>query len=264
MFFKILSFGIVFLVCACVKKQEHRSIVIGHAGAGLGVINGTYSDNSKEAITYAMSFVGCEGVEIDVQLSKDTTAWLLHDLTLNNSTDSEGCVGEKSDHELSNVRYKSLIKESLVELTSIDFEGLNTNYLWLDLRHYQVCDEKYIDNTSFITALQKNTFIQNNLTKVILISNQLNWLMGFQNSFSQLVYEVESVSQAIALKNEPKIYGFIIKNKNIEKDQVKELRAAGKKVAIFELRSVKGIRSAFKKAPDFIITDDIRTTLIEK
>jgi hypothetical protein len=42
------------------------------------------------------------------------------------------------------------------------------------------------------------------------------------------------------------------------------LQAAGKKVIIFEVRSPKGIKSALKKHPNYLVTDDLRATIIEK
>jgi len=45
---------------------------------------------------------------------------------------------------------------------------------------------------------------------------------------------------------------------------VTKIRQAGKKIYIFEVRSPKGIRSALKKIPDGILTDDIRAAILEK
>jgi hypothetical protein len=42
---------------------------------------------------------------------------------------------------------------------------------------------------------------------------------------------------------------------------VHAIQALNKQVAIFEVRSPKGTKIAFNKAPDYLITDELRTAL---
>jgi hypothetical protein len=56
----------------------------------------------------------------------------------------------------------------------------------------------------------------------------------------------------------------IIKNKGISEDEVQALHDLNKKVYIFDIRAPKETRLAIRKNPDGIVTDDLRTAIIEK
>ena len=58
--------------------------------------------------------------------------------------------------------------------------------------------------------------------------------------------------------------GAVFRNSDIAVSDVVAVKTFGKKVIIYDVRSAKGIRSALDKSPDFLLTDDIKTTLIEK
>jgi hypothetical protein len=58
--------------------------------------------------------------------------------------------------------------------------------------------------------------------------------------------------------------GFVVKNNDFSETEITEIKAKNKKVYIFEIRSPKGIRTALKKFPTGLITDDLRATLIEQ
>jgi hypothetical protein len=63
--------------------------------------------------------------------------------------------------------------------------------------------------------------------------------------------------------NFPLMDGYVVKNPDWNENEIQQLKNSSKKVYIFEVRSPKGIRKALRKAPDGLITDDIRNTLIE-
>ena len=59
----------------------------------------------------------------------------------------------------------------------------------------------------------------------------------------------------------PECDGLVIRNVSITADEVHAIQALNKEVAIFEVRSPKGTKIAFNKAPDYLITDELRTAL---
>ena len=58
-----------------------------------------YPENTMPAFRKAVE-VGCHGIEFDVHLSKDGEAVIIHDETLERTTNGEGLVGEKTYREL--------------------------------------------------------------------------------------------------------------------------------------------------------------------
>ena len=64
------------------------SIVLGHRGA-----SGYAPENTLEAFKLAMD-MGADGFELDVHLSKDGELVVIHDETVDRTTDGTGFVGE--------------------------------------------------------------------------------------------------------------------------------------------------------------------------
>lgn len=76
-FFLLVSFGF-----SCKKPEKypdkvidiHPTILLSHRG---GAQYGPFQDNTLDAVKYGFSKL--DGVEIDIQMSKDNTLWLFHD-----------------------------------------------------------------------------------------------------------------------------------------------------------------------------------------
>ena len=81
--FNYLTFLLVLLIFSCQKKQDNANTkIIGHGATGLKMQSSFYHDNSLESIHKALETEGCDGIEIDVQLSASGTLWLFHDAEL--------------------------------------------------------------------------------------------------------------------------------------------------------------------------------------
>ena len=263
--FRLLLFIGIVLISACKKDKNHLDTkVIGHAATGLKMPSTFYHDNSLEAINKAMETEGCDGIEIDLQLSASGTLWLFHDAELSTETNQSGCINSKTDDELEQVRYSTIRKERLIRFAEVPFHKLIGKTLMLDLRQYNHCEEKVISSDLMMEQLLKFPAIQSGNMQVYVISNYEPWIAAFANTSFQLIYSTETWEEGLEVMSGNSIAGLMIKNSKIDKDQVGELKALGKKIIIFEVRSPKSIRKALKKLPDYLVTDDIRATIIEK
>lgn len=74
--------------------NRQKPIVIGHRGA-----SGEAPENTLAAFALALE-QGAEGIELDVQLTKDGEIVVCHDLTVDRTTDGSGLIGDKSWEEL--------------------------------------------------------------------------------------------------------------------------------------------------------------------
>lgn len=74
-----------------------RPAVFAHRGATAGPESAP--ENTAASIAQAVS-AGAYGVEFDVQMSRDGTLWLLHDDTLDRTTDASGSIVASSDAAL--------------------------------------------------------------------------------------------------------------------------------------------------------------------
>lgn len=258
------------LLCLCIfscsKKENFESVhVIGHAGMGLENVNALYAENSQESIDLALSIDGCAGVEIDLQLSSDGELWLYHDPFLDDITQGKGCISDQIREDLSLVRYSTFNKEKLIRLKDLKLPTFPQNqYFFLDLKHVNPCKNMQIDALQVEQELIDFYNRVGTNSKIFVISTNAAWVKQMDTSKHQLILEVEEITSFWDALTNYNFEGVIMRNKKISSQDVADLKKASKKVLIFEVRAPKPIREALRKKPDFLITDDIRSTLIEK
>lgn len=260
--FILLFFALLF---SCKKKEGFDQVLVfGHAGNGLNFEGSVYIENSKEAIDLALSISGVSGTEVDIQVALDNEIWLFHDDLLETNTTGKGCVGQKSSTELSELHYTTAQKEKILPLSELDVNQFAGKTILLDIRHFNSCNEQLVLRESIETGLE--TVITNNPnTQFIVLTSHLEFATYFKSKGYVVFYNVADyatlVNQDLFNTN---VDGFIIKNKSIEQNEVNLIQNQGKKVIIFEMRSPKYIRKALEKHPYAVITDDIRSTIIEQ
>jgi glycerophosphoryl diester phosphodiesterase len=77
-------------------KLRTRPLNIGHRGC-----RGNLPENSMESFAYALEFA--DGFELDTQLSQDLVPIVLHDSTLDRTTNSKGYASTIKSHELTSI-----------------------------------------------------------------------------------------------------------------------------------------------------------------
>lgn len=262
--FKILLW--VLLLFSCTKKESFADVkILGHAATGLDILNSAYHDNSREAVEYALAIEGSDGVEIDIQLSKDGKLWLYHDNQLESETNGSGCINNLNASELATFHYKTFAKEELVPLSDLDFSLFKGKELFLDLRHLNSCENSFVNLNEVMTELVELNLVGQNVFTVNCILSYQNWIQPLSNLGMNVYYSIYSINEMEGIINDfPDLKGFIVRNNDFSKSDIDEIKDNNKKVYIFEMRSPKGIRKALRKLPDGVITDDLRATIIEK
>lgn len=256
----ILFVGSVLLACKRSEKYEGVHLV-AHACSGLLTTTAPFHDNSLEAFNYARSLNGVDGIEVDVQLSADTTVWLFHDYDLEKETNGTGCLSDATDAYLQTLRYSSLEQEKLIRLEDLP-NDLHGKTLFLDVRMLHGCTNEPLDVNMVFQAIQK-VVLQKGWENFRVIVGNPAWGSVF-SAFGKELYlnayhweHYQQVSNAF-------FAGPCIRALEISKQDIEEIHANGKKVIIFDVRSPKGTREALKKSPDFLMVDDARTAIIEK
>jgi glycerophosphoryl diester phosphodiesterase len=262
---KLVGCALVFslVVLSCTKKDRFESVsLIAHAGAGLHSSTSPYHDNTVQSIEYALHFSVIQGVEVDVQLSADGTAWLFHDEELSEETNGEGCLNSKSDSYLEGLHYQTVEQEHLSKLSDVPalFSGKK---LFLDVRDYNACTEASIGKSTILAALSKVNNQFPNAT-IAVITNRSEWMDDFHQLGWDVFLNVYSLSNFYAYPNSGNADGICVRSSNISEKEVAQIKSMGKQIILFDVRSPKGIRKAFKKEPNLLFADDIRAALIEK
>jgi glycerophosphoryl diester phosphodiesterase len=264
MYFRITL--LFFFLLSCSKSKNYEAVLVfGHGGNGLEILNSFYHDNSLEAINLALSIDGNNGVEVDVQLSADGELWLYHDNYLDNETNGEGCINEKNSAYLETISYKTVAKEKLAKLGQINLDLLKNKQLFLDLRHYNFCKNQLVDLFKVIQRLQTLQFDELTDIDLYCVVSTNSWIQPLLDAGFQVMPTVTNIADFNNIVQQyPEVSGAVVNNKYVSQEDINYLKSLEKKVVIFEVRSPKGIRSALKKYPFGIMTDDIRTALIEK
>lgn len=257
---------LLLLVFSCQKKENYEDVrILGHAANGIDIQSSVYHDNTSEAVNLALSVAGCDGIEIDIQLSADFTLWLFHDAEMSAESSESGCVNSKKDSELEQIHYRSVHQEKLVRLNSLPVQDFSGRTLMLDLRHSNFCLGAFVSQDSMLVRLKQfRNSLANLNVNLITITNNETWISGLQTAGFQVVYSGETLEDVKSVAASHSLYGIIMKNKAISEADVTYFKNQQLEVFIFEVRSPKGIRSALKKHPDFLLSDDIQAALIEK
>ncbi|MFY7669008.1 MAG: glycerophosphodiester phosphodiesterase [Crocinitomicaceae bacterium] len=253
---------VLLVLFSCTKKNYNSIRVFGHAGTGLSMENSLYHNNSKESVELCLALPNSDGVEVDVQMDNQGELWLYHDEFLDDISNLNGCVNDKSTSQMEQAYYKTIKKEKLVKLSQIAALINENQKIFLDIKNRNACSNNVVNSIQFQESL--STLFGNNPSNVFLILSDKNWIESLDEIY-QVYYSTDNFSEGYNLLIEnPKLGGIVIRNKAIEKYQIELIRSLGREVYLFDIRSPKGNRVAFNKNPNGIITDDIRAALIDK
>jgi glycerophosphoryl diester phosphodiesterase len=262
MFFRLLF--IATFLSSCTKSKDYSAVkVIGHGATGLKNISSVYHDNSKEAAELALTFPGCDGVELDVQLSKDKHLWFCHDLNLKEEIGISDCIPNLDSESLFLLHYRTLKKEKLFPLEQLPLKEFQGKTLILDLKHYNACSEAILSSTDFIEELKE---VELNGIDFYINLNYSSWVNDFYNAdLDRLLITIHSYSDYLKLSSKQNMFvGIMVRNSEISATEVLHIQNDGKLVFLYEVRAPKESRQALSKLPNYILSDDLRTTIIEK
>jgi glycerophosphoryl diester phosphodiesterase len=249
---------ILFVSCEKVSVDANTKI-IGHAAMGLNSSSSIYANNSLEAINLALSFSGCNGIELDLQLDNTGQLWLYHDEFLSSYTNANGCINDMESSALSEVYYQTIHHEKLVKFDHELIKLVAEKIIFLDLRHMNPCTLEYIDVQLIKQALE-NWGIDEK-SNFICVTNRLELLVELSDDFTVFFATDNATYGLQILTDYPSCDGLVIRNASITASDVAAIHLLGKEVVIFEVRSPKGTKAAFRKSPDYVLTDELRTAL---
>lgn len=262
--YKFSSILLLFLLLGCKKGKDlyPETILGGHACAGLNASNSPYHDNSKEAFEYALSYPEIGAIEIDVRISKDTTAWLFHDDRLDETTNGTGCVSDRSDAYLMNLKYRGLKNEKLVRAIDLPAD-LKGTQLIVDFRELSGCDLQPADSVVLVQGLRDiNEHFYN--TSITVICNSTRLLSVFQTwGWKKFLYSY-NYTHFYNYQTYIPFDGVCWSSSVCSEEEVQAVKSTGKEVVLFSVRSPKTIRKALKKHPNIILVDNLKEGINEK
>lgn len=244
-----------------VTSAFEQTFIIAHkAGGGENLL---YKENTLAAAQYGFNHL--DGIEIDVQKSRDGTLWMYHDETIETHNDYIKRIPGLTDSEIRKIiTDKKTELNTLEELLEWKQKVNNTEWISLDIKPW--LPTRYSNTQGYLIEL----------------ADEVCRLAQKYNCSQQIMAECEN---AVCLKRikekEPTIacyltsYGdynlgvyralkakfdglsFKFENNNINKSQIEELHNKGLKIQLWTINDLNTIHAVQLLKPDFIQTDNV-------
>jgi len=233
--------------------------VLMHRGCG---DNPDLTGNTLAAAEYGLSML--DGIELDIQISKDGTLWLDHNNQVLDCDGNEvGCFQEMTDNEIKAyeecdgvIRYNTL--ESVFELMSAEYPE---SFISLDIKG-QYCE---ITNTKDVMEQMANAVLglvakYKMEYKVLVESSSLEFMSVFenQNSVGQCIITVSGdVDEGLANAKVTNARGISLKYgiEEFNEDVVSLIHNKGYGIIVWTVNEPEDIAASWNAHPDFIQTD---------
>lgn len=212
---KTFSAAIAIIIFSCCEKvtyypdhliQFDSTIVLGHHGVG-----SMYRENTYDGCVASLAIA--DGVEVDIQVSKDRTIWLSHTSAVEFCDHTGYCFAETSDEEIESIDSCNGEDISYTKLEEV-FKYMDENnirkYVSIDIKGWDPCSGNSL-NIEAIMRLEVELVIalgdKYHLTKYLDFENQLAsvllWAKEKNDTVGTYIYSFGDYEKGmlVALKN---------------------------------------------------------------
>ncbi len=261
----LISIIILLSFSSCNKKDfdiknlnGNEIEVIGHGGMG---VKGLTPINSLKSFEKAIDS-GADGVELDIQITKDNVFVVFHNEKLDNGSNKEGNIFEKKWSEINDAKFSSVTIPqhqilSLDELLRcLDYSS--DLILVLDIKTYQsmLSEAKIEAYSNALIAIIKKLGIEK---QVFLEFNDLEFARSVQLKNSSLkIFAYNVFDYAFEKALEYGFYGITLSMDNITATEILKAHDNNLRVALFGANSKSKNREAIEMNPDYIQTDELK------
>lgn len=269
---KILCF-LVLTSCNLAKEdaQENRypdTIIIGHRGSGTATST-DYQENSIASIQNAFEYLN--GVQVDIQCSKDGTIWLYNPAGLPDNDLGLTCIPQSTDEQLRALSesHDTFRLTSLQEVLELMAQKPVILYLSLHVIGYfpNGCFEgnnatrEYFDKMaeSLDLLLETYPFRHRIIAETVyeyfldlVIANEMGidcYLLGYEDFRKQLEIAIERSYQGVS---------FNFRDKYVTREDVELARQNQIETMLWNLRNEEEVKAALDWKPRFIRTGNIK------
>ncbi|OJG97080.1 glycerophosphoryl diester phosphodiesterase [Enterococcus termitis] len=252
------------ILTGCTVGKANETKIIAHRGAHIAA-----PENTLEAIEKA-DVLGYSGVEIDVRTSKDRINFLMHDDTLDRTTNGTGIAETFTIKELKNLTIKTeeypefkgkIVKIPTFEETvkAIAKTKLEVN---VDGSKGDWANEKFVD--SIIQTLKKykvydrsffvlsNKEIRDNVVEKYSDAT-VSWLYDSKNNIDDEIRQVKEYEHSL----------LSISNSQADKQMLRKLSQAQIKYQVYGVNDAERIQELQRQGVPIIETDKIDPTKLE-
>ncbi len=246
---------------SCNKKTEQPHVdVFGHAGSSLHRDRYVYPANTFESVKYAIDVLDADGVEIDIQMTKDSVLVLFHDPLLVQSSSFPGCIQDYNFEEIENLSMDYSPYKITKLKPVVNYIYMRKKWVYLGIKTYNYCEEKKLNESTFQYALNEalSDVEVDNDSKIILGMTDLNFLKSLNFTFK--CFENNTVEKTIQLANENNFKSILFHTSVVNETNVQLLKDSGIYWGMFGVKDEWTIDAAIQYEPNFLITDNIART----
>lgn len=247
----------------CQKESTYAdTLVYGHAGTTLYPERWVYPANTLKSIEYAIDVLDADGVEVDVQMTRDSVLVLYHDAYLDDHTKLSGCIQNYDYAQLTGL----LVYKSKYELATLDevmtFCMSRNKSVFLDIKPYNYCDSVLMNvdvfNRSLNRVLEPLTASQRN--QIILNTRNQDVLDVITDTSIVISFETENVDLATTIFTSGRADEICISETIATSEIVELFNQANIPFSIFGTKTHAEIRQVMRLNPLRVITDNISYT----
>lgn len=248
------------------KPNEFESTkILAHRGGG----NSDYQENTLSAAGYGLSSL--DGIEVDLQISKNRTLWMAHDAELPDCGGiAYNCFCETYDDQITeldtcmgNVYHFSRLEE-VFQLMSSDYPH---KYITLDVKAWEPCAVTSLSITGMMNAIADEIILltaKYNLYDYVMVESETASFLSYLKKRSKGIETYLTTlgdferGMQIALKGGYTGISFKYKfDEEITSDHIYLIRKKGLKIQLWVVNEDDIIEEALSVNPDFIQTDNI-------
>ena len=233
--------------------------IVGHGGMGFP---SQLPINSLESILSAVN-IGVNGIEIDVQISKDGYLIAYHDYELNGNTKLNGFVNDYNAATILNTTYIDFPYANYA-VRSLDqiFRNLLQHpdlVLYFDIKLFSShVTIQYYDN--FINALLDLIYYYNLQSRVVIESTDKYFLkrMHAKDYNLKYCYYITDFNDYLNFESKEILHAVLMRSNQISKTQTDILHQDNKRVVVWGINTCKDLQSAKSKNIDVLQVDHLR------
>jgi glycerophosphoryl diester phosphodiesterase len=280
--------ALLLLLAACARpNQAGRAAlpparspqVIGHAGSGFFTPISPFNalpPSSLGGVRQALAR-GADGIEVDIQLSRDSVPMLYHDVDLSNRTALTGYISQHTAAELTRLPYRGGWPYDWLQHERVaTFDELLTElgqrpefpYLHLDLHEHDQArpeEQRYARSPALVRALGR-TLRRHRvpMARVLVLTEYLPSLARLRRELPGAALGLEITDQfdeRLALAEQAGVEAVVLSKYVVTPARVARAHARGMQVVVFGGRSKAAIQRLLSCRPDGIEVDNVPVML---
>ena len=223
------------------KEDLFQSKIIGHRGA-----KGEYPENTLGSVELVLK-KGCNGVEIDVHLSLDGELMVIHDETLERTTDGKGFVKDKTLSDLRKLDAGKGEKIPTLEEVLNLVKSFPKSIIFVEIKA-PGCEKKVLEIINK-TQMESRSIVKCFHHLPLKIMKELNPnLKTHCLIYGRPLNPVDIVKACLA-------DGLSISNETVDESLVKECHQAGVEVTLWNANTLLEKETFQKMGFNYICTD---------